>query len=353
VPEPERPRLTYRDAGVDIEAGEHAVDRIKAAVRSTTDRPEVLGDIGGFGGLFALDTSRWREPVLVSGTDTAGTKMLVALAADRLDTIGIDVVAMCVDDVAVQGAEPLFFLDCISTGQLVPAQIEVVVEGIAVGCRQAGCALIGGEMAEVPGLLAPGHLDVAGFAVGVVERSRLLPRSIAPGDRIIGLASPGLRANGYSLARHALFDVAGRQLHDAAWPGADHSLADELLRPSVIYAPMMAALRNEVDVHGFAHITGGGIAKNVARVLPDDCDATIDRSAWAEPLIFQEIQKAGSIADAEMEGTFNLGIGMVAVVDAGDVDAALKALAPMIQAWDVGVIASGTGVATLGGNNLL
>jgi phosphoribosylformylglycinamidine cyclo-ligase len=347
VPGPERtPGLTYRDAGVDIAAGERAVELIKDAVRSTTDRPEVLGDIGGFGGLFALDVARYREPVLVSGTDTAGTKMLVALETGRLDTIGIDVVAMCVDDIAVAGAQPLFFLDCISVSHLDPEQIRSIVAGVADGCRQAGCALIGGEMAEVQGLLAPGHIDVAGFAVGVVDRAALLPAGIAPGDRLVGLASPGLRSNGYSLARRALLEAGGRSLDHPAWAGAGHSLADELLRPSVVYAPLMAQLRSVVEVHGFAHITGGGLAGNLARVLPPDCDAVVHRSAWPEPLIFNEIRQCGAVAEDEMEQVFNLGVGMVAVVPADQVTSTLSVTSPA-GSWEIGEVQPGTGAVTV------
>ncbi|HEY8557449.1 MAG TPA: phosphoribosylformylglycinamidine cyclo-ligase, partial [Actinomycetes bacterium] len=249
---------TYAGAGVDIGAGEEAVERIKAVVRSTF-RPEVIGDVGGFGGLFAFDPTRYVRPVLVAGTDSVGTKAVVARLANRFDTIGIDLVAMSVDDIAAQGAEPLFFLDCISAGRLDPEQMEHLVAGVAHGCKEAGCALIGGEMAEVPGMLEPGHFDLVGFAVGVVERDRLITGArVAPGDRLIGLPSPGLRCNGYSLARRVLLEVAGRPLEGPAWPKAHHSLAEELLRPSVIYAPALVKLCHSVEVHGLAHITGGG-----------------------------------------------------------------------------------------------
>src|SRR6266446_3079108 len=225
-------RLTYVDAGVDIAAGEKAVELSKAHVRSTF-RPEVVGDIGGFGGLFAVDWKRFRDPLLVSSTDGVGTKSLVARLANRRNTIGIDCVAMSVDDIAAQGAEPLFFLDYISIGKLVPEEIDEIVSGVAEGCRRAKCALLGGEMSEHPGVMDPGEFDLVGFAVGVVERAGVLPRDVRAGDRIIGIASPGLRCNGYSLARVALLDRAGRDLAGAAWPGAHHSLAAELLVPSV------------------------------------------------------------------------------------------------------------------------
>ena len=259
---------TYEAAGVSIDAGEEAVERIKDKVRSTF-RPEVIGDIGGFGGLFAFDTSRYQRPVLVSSTDGVGTKALVAQAVGRFDTIGVDLVAMCVDDLVCQGAEPLFFLDYIAVGRLDPAHVEQLVEGVAEGCRQAGCALIGGEMAEHPGAMEPGEFDLVGFAVGVAERDQLITgEHIAPGDVLIGLASPNLRSNGYSLARRVLLERAGRSLDAPAFDGAHHSLGDELLRPSVIYAPAVAALQRAVEVRGVAHITGGGIPGNWCACCP-------------------------------------------------------------------------------------
>jgi len=305
---------TYAGAGVDIGAGEAAVERIKAAVRSTF-RPEVIGDIGGFGGMFAFDPTRYTHPVLVAATDGVGTKAVVARLTDRFDTIGIDLVAMSVDDIAAQGAEPLFFLDCISAGRLDPHQMEQLVAGVATGCKEAGCALIGGEMAELPGMLEPGHFDLVGFAVGVVERARLVTGStVAPGDRLIGLPSPGLRCNGYSLARRVLLDLGGRSLDDPAWPRAHHSLGEELLRPSLIYAPALVKLCRSVEVKGLAHVTGGGIPGNLARVLPRTCDAVVVGKKWEVPEIFGQIQTAGQIGPDEMAKVFNLGIGMIAVV---------------------------------------
>jgi phosphoribosylformylglycinamidine cyclo-ligase len=318
--------LTYADAGVDIDAGDEAVERIKDVVR-TTHRPEVMGDLGGFGGLFALATERYREPVLVAATDGVGTKALLASVTGRLDTIGIDLVAMCVDDLVCQGAEPLFLLDYLATGDLDPARVERIVRGIAEGCRRAGCALIGGETAEHPGSLAPDAFDLAGFAVGVVERDRLLGAArVGAGDVLIGLVSPGLRCNGYSLARRALLEVGGRSLDDPAYPGAAHSLADELMEPSVIYTPAVLALGREVEVRAVAHVTGGGIAANLARVLPGGCDAVVDRSSWEVPPVFAEIQRAGQVPDAEMDRVFNLGLGMVVVVAAEDAGRAVDAL---------------------------
>jgi phosphoribosylformylglycinamidine cyclo-ligase len=339
-------RLTYSDAGVDIAAGEKAVEMIKAHVRSTFRR-EVVGDVGGFGGLFAVDWKRYREPLLVSSTDGVGTKSLIARLANRRNTIGIDCVAMSVDDIAAQGAEPLFFLDYISIGKLVPEEIDELVSGVAEGCRQARCALLGGEMSEHPGVMEPGEFDLVGFAVGVVERAAVLPHDVRAGDQIIGLASPGLRCNGYSLARAALLDRAKRDLNDAAWSGAHLTLADALLEPSVIYAPAMVALAAKAPMHGFAHITGGGIPGNVARVLPDHCDAQISR-VWDVPRIFGEIQQAGDVSDAEMENVFNLGIGMVGIVAAGGVENALDTVrAEGHEAWHIGEIVDGHGRVVL------
>jgi phosphoribosylformylglycinamidine cyclo-ligase len=318
--------MTYAEAGVSISAGEEAVERIKAKVRSTF-RPEVIGDIGGFGGLFAFNTDRYKKPVLVASTDGVGTKALVAQATGRFDTIGVDLVAMCVDDLVCQGAEPLFFLDYIAVGRLDPDHIEQLVEGVAHGCRQANCALIGGEMAEHPGAMEPGEFDLVGAAVGVVERDRIITgEHVQVGDALIGLPSPGLRSNGYSLARRVLLDLAGRKLEDPAFPGASHSLADELLEPSVIYAPAIGELLRAVDVRAVAHITGGGIVGNVARVLPKNTDAMIRRREWEVPRIFGEIQRAGEVADTEMARVFNLGIGMVVTVPQRDVFRALDVL---------------------------
>ncbi len=308
---------TYEAAGVSIVAGEEAVEAIKADVRSTF-RPEVIGDIGGFGGLFRFDTARYTEPILVSSTDGVGTKSLVAKAAGRFDTIGIDLVAMCVDDLVCQGAEPLFFLDYISVGQLDPGHVRQLVAGVAEGCRQAGCALVGGEMAEHPGSMEPGEFDLVGFAVGVVERSRMLTgENVAPGDVLIGLPSPGIRSNGYSLARRLMFDVAGRDVSDRAWDDSHApTVGEELLVPSVIYAPAIMTLLEQVDVHAVAHITGGGIPGNLNRVLGKKADALVDPSTWEWPRIFTELQRIGSVSTDEMRKVFNLGIGMVAVVPA-------------------------------------
>jgi len=335
---------TYESAGVSISAGEEAVDRIKAKVRSTF-RPEVIGDIGGFGGLFNFDTSRYKSPVLVSSTDGVGTKALIAQAAGEFETIGIDLVAMCVDDLVCQGAEPLFFLDYIAVGRLDPDHIEQLVEGVAEGCRQAGCALIGGEMAEHPGAMEPGEFDLVGFAVGVVERDRIITgQHVQPGDVLIGLPSPNLRSNGYSLARRVLLEVGNRSLDQPAYSGAAHTLADELLKPSVIYAPAILALQREVDVRAVAHITGGGIPGNLSRVLPARTDAVVERRKWETPRVFAEIQRLGEISDDEMAKVFNLGLGMIAVVPANEAYRAIDLLRRHGHlASEIGTIVDGHG----------
>ena len=335
---------SYEDAGVDIQAGEAAVERIKSKVRSTF-RPEVIGDIGGFGGLFAFASHRYRHPVLVSATDGVGTKALIAQAQGRFDTIGVDLVAMCVDDIVCQGAEPLFFLDYIAVGKLDPDHIEQLVEGVAHGCRQAGCALIGGEMAEHPGAMEPGEFDLVGFAVGVAERDQLVTgEHVQPGDALIGLPSPGLRSNGYSLARKVLLQDAGRRLDEPAWQGAHHTVGDELLVPSVVYAPAVAALLRHVEVRAAAHITGGGLPGNLARVLPDGSDAVVDQGTWEPPRIFSEIQHTGEVSDEEMRRVFNLGIGMVVVVDPSEVHRTLDILRTEgHRASEIGRIEAGAG----------
>jgi phosphoribosylformylglycinamidine cyclo-ligase len=339
---------TYERAGVSIDAGDQAVQRIKDKVRATFRR-EVIGDIGGFGGLFALDKSRYRDPVLVASTDGVGTKALIAQATGRFDTIGIDLVAMCVDDLVCQGAEPLFFLDYVAVGRLDPDHIEAIVGGVAEGCREAGCALIGGEMAEHPGAMDPGEFDLVGFAVGVVERDRIITgEHVSTGDVLIGLPSPGLRSNGYSLARRVLLELAGRSLDEPAFPGAQSTLADELLRPSVIYAPAILRLLREVDVRAVAHITGGGITGNLARVLPQNADAVIHRSQWEAPRIFNEIQRAGEVAPDEMARVFNLGLGMIVAIPAGDRFQAIDLLRREgHRAVDLGEIVGGTGAVRI------
>jgi phosphoribosylformylglycinamidine cyclo-ligase len=337
--------LTYRDAGVDIDEGDRLVELIKPHARPTL-RPEVLAGIGGFGGLFALDVKKYREPVLVSGTDGVGTKLKVAFAANRHGTIGQDLVAMCVNDVAVVGAEPLFFLDYFATGKLSAERGAEVVKGIADGCRIAGCALIGGETAELPGFYAEGEYDLAGFAVGCVERSRIVDgRSAAPGDVVLGIASSGLHSNGYSLARRALLD---RHVLDARLPAlGGRTLADVLLEPTRIYAKDVLALLEKIAVRSFAHVTGGGLPGNVPRNLPDGTRAVLDERRWPRPAIFDLVEREGQVPHDEMLRTFNMGLGLVAVVAAGDEAAALALLRGRgLEAWTVGAIEKGAGEAT-------
>jgi len=303
---------TYRQAGVDIDAGDEFVRRITPIVRSTF-RPEVLTDLGGFGGLFRFQASKYTDPVLVSGTDGVGTKLKVAFLMNRHDTVGIDLVAMCVNDVAVSGAEPLFFLDYFATGKLAVATAEAVVRGIAEGCRQAGCALIGGETAEMPSFYPEGEYDLAGFAVGVVDRPKLIDGStIHPGDVLIGLASTGLHSNGYSLARRVLLEDAGYAI-DSRLPELERPLGEVLLTPTRIYAKQILALAAEHPIKGIAHITGGGLTENLPRVFPKGCRAKIQRGAWPVPPIFAVLQAAGHVETEEMYRVFNMGIGLVLI----------------------------------------
>ena len=318
------PRLSYRDAGVDIDAGNALVERIKP-LAAATRRPEVLGGLGGFGALFRIPLERYREPVLVAGTDGVGTKLKLALACQRHDGVGIDLVAMCVNDLIVQGAEPLFFLDYYATGQLSVDVAAQVVAGIAEGCRQAGAALIGGETAEMPGMYQAGDYDLAGFCVGIVDRDRVIDgRQVAVGDQLIGLASSGPHSNGYSLIRKVL-EVSAADLNMAF---AGSTLADHLLAPTRIYVqPLLSLLQQSLPLHAIAHITGGGITENLPRVLPPGVAAQIDRSSWAWPAIFNWLQQQGGISDAEMWRTFNCGIGMVLVVPATAAEQVLQQLA--------------------------
>jgi phosphoribosylformylglycinamidine cyclo-ligase len=337
--------LTYRDAGVDIDEGDRLVDLIKPLAKPTL-RPEVLAGIGGFGGLFALDLEKWKEPVLVSGTDGVGTKLKVAFAANRHDTIGIDLVAMCVNDVAVVGAEPLFFLDYYATGKLAAARAADVVKGIAEGCRQAGCTLIGGETAELPGFYDGGEYDLAGFSVGCVERSRIIDgKSVAPGDAVLGVASSGLHSNGYALARKALMEKHPLDWRPPELQGA--TLADALLTPTRIYTQEMLALAARVKVKAFSHITGGGLPGNVPRNLPDGTKAVLSASRWPRPAIFDLVQREGGVPAADMFQTFNMGLGLVAVLAPSDVAAAQALLQQRgLQSWVVGGIEKGAGEAT-------
>lgn len=335
--------LTYAEAGVSIDTGDEFVERIKDVVASTS-RPEVIGGIGGFGGLFHLDTARYRDPVLVSSADGVGTKLEIARQLGRYDTVGIDLVAMLVDDLVCAGAEPLFMLDYVAVGRIDAQRLSELIAGIAEGCRQSSIALLGGETAEHGGVMAPDELDVAGFAVGVVERGKELgAHRVKKGDALIGFGSPGLRSNGYSLARRALL-VTEDDVRQPAFAGAERSLGEELLIPSVIYAPAVMAIAAAVGtgLHAAAHITGGGIVGNVARVLPATLDAVIHMDSFETPEIFYEIQRRGRVSAHEMVRVFNCGLGMVVCVDADDVDDAINA------ARATGVVASVVGHARPG-----
>ena len=322
--------LTYRDAGVDIDAGDALVDRIKPFAKRTM-RPEVLAGIGGFGGLVEIG-KRFRDPVLVAGTDGVGTKLMLAFALSRHDTVGIDLVAMSVNDILVQGAEPLFFLDYFATGKLDVDVAATVIKGIAAGCEAAGCALIGGETAEMPGMYAPGEYDLAGFAVGVVERDQIIDgRTIVAGDVVLGLASSGPHSNGFSLIRK-IVATSGAELSSpfptaTATSSTTPTLGDALMAPTRIYVKPLLALLREMPVKGMAHITGGGLVENVPRMLPDGLQARLVASSWPQPPIFAWLQKHGNVADAEMHRVFNCGIGMAVVVAAGNEARALQFLA--------------------------
>jgi phosphoribosylformylglycinamidine cyclo-ligase len=334
--------ITYRDAGVDIDAGDALVEAIKPFAKRTM-RPEVLAGIGGFGALFEIG-KRFKEPVLVTGTDGVGTKLKLAFHLGRHDTVGIDLVAMSVNDILVQGAEPLFFLDYFACGRLdVPAATDVI-KGIAQGCEQAGCALIGGETAEMPGMYPDGEYDLAGFAVGAVEKSQIITGlSIAPGDVVLGLASSGAHSNGYSLVRK----IIERAKPDLNADFHGRKLADVLMAPTRIYVKPLLALIKALPVKGMAHITGGGLVENVPRVLPEGVTAELHKSAWPRPPLFDWLQKEGGVADAEMHRVFNCGIGMIMVVAERDATAALAMLAAAGEtAYRIGSIrARGAGEA--------
>jgi len=318
-------KLSYSDAGVNIDEGARLVDLIKPSVKAS-GRKEVLGGVGGFGALFSARFTGLKDPVLVSSTDGVGTKLMVAFATGRNDTVGVDLVAMSVNDILVNGAEPLFFLDYFATGKLDAASAAEVVKGIARGCKEAGCALVGGETAEMPGLYKKGEYDLAGFAVGVVERKKIIDgRRIKPGDAIIGLASSGLHSNGYSLARKVVFERLGLGLEDRP-AGFKKDIGATLLEPTRIYVKPVLDVIRKFDVRGMAHITGGGFTENIPRVLPKGTKAVIKKGSWPVPPIFGLIQQGGSIEPAEMMRTFNCGIGFVMVVKAADAQGVMKRL---------------------------
>jgi phosphoribosylformylglycinamidine cyclo-ligase len=331
-------KVTYKDAGVDIDSGNAFVKMIRPLVKATY-RPEVIADIGGFGGLFSLNTTKYRNPVLVSGTDGVGTKLKLAFMADKHDTVGIDLVAMCVNDIIVQGAEPLFFLDYMATGKLFPEKAAEIVKGIAHGCSLAGCSLIGGETAEMPGFYAEGEYDLAGFAVGVVERDGIIDgSSITVGDKLIGISSSGLHSNGYSLARKVFFEIMGLDIHSIL-PDLDRTVADELLTPTRIYVKTVLNLMRDFHINGIAHITGGGLLENVPRILPHGCKAIINKNSWVMPPVFLILQQGCGIDRTEMFRTFNCGIGMVLAVPGNEAEEMLFRLAGLNEhAWIIGEI---------------
>jgi phosphoribosylformylglycinamidine cyclo-ligase len=332
---------SYAAAGVDIAAGDRAVELMKAAVKRT-DRSETRGGLGGFAGLFQLDLAKYPQPVLASSTDGVGTKLVIAQALDRHDTIGIDLVAMVVDDLVVVGAEPLFLTDYIATGKVVPEKIAAIVGGVAEGCVQAGCALVGGETAEHPGVMRPDEYDISGTGVGVVNADAVLgPDRVRPGDVLVAMGSSGLHSNGYSLVRHVLLDRGGLSLDATPELLGGRTLGDELLTPTRIYALDCLAVAAACDARAFAHITGGGLAGNLARVLPAGVAAQIDRATWAPQPIFELIRRTGDVSRAELELTFNLGVGMVAVLSADRLPDALALLAQRdVPAWELGRVAT-------------
>ncbi|MBO3744098.1 phosphoribosylformylglycinamidine cyclo-ligase [Actinoplanes flavus] len=336
---------TYAEAGVSIHAGDRAVELLKSKVKKTS-RPEVIGDLGGFSGLFRLNTAKYKSPILASSTDGVGTKLVIAQQLDIHDTIGIDLVAMVVDDLVACGAEPLFLLDYIACGEVVPDKVAEIGAGIADGCRYAGCALLGGETAEHPGVLRPDEYDVSATGVGVVEESEILGKErVELGDAVIAMRSSGLHSNGYSLVRHVLLG-AGRMRLDTVVDdfGTQRTLGEELLTPTKIYAKDCLGLIEETEVRAFSHVTGGGIPGNLNRVLPDTMDAVVDRSTWRPQPIFDLIQAKGRIEDTEMEATFNMGVGMFAIVSSDDADRAMAYLTGRgVEAWQVGEVVEGTG----------
>ncbi|MBM7770725.1 phosphoribosylformylglycinamidine cyclo-ligase [Actinokineospora baliensis] len=329
---------TYAAAGVSIEAGDEAVEKLKPWADKAS-RPEVLGGIGGFAGLFKLKLDRWKEPVLASSTDGVGTKIAIAQALDIHDTVGVDLVAMVVDDLVVCGAEPLFLQDYIAVGKVLPDRIAALVKGISEGCVQAGCALLGGETAEHPGLMSDGAYDLSATGVGIVEADQILgPDRVRPGDVLIGMASSGLHSNGYSLARHVLLQI-GRIPLSGHVEEFGRTLGEEMLEPTRIYAKDCLALAAETEVRTFAHITGGGLAANLARVIPKGLHALLDRGTWTPQPVFSLIAQRGRVAREEMERTFNMGVGMVAVVAPEDVDRALAILtARHVPSWILGEV---------------
>jgi phosphoribosylformylglycinamidine cyclo-ligase len=343
----------YKKAGVDIAAGNEAVERMKKHVKKTF-RPEVLTDLGGFGALFSLNKDRYEEPVLVSGTDGVGTKLKLAFAMDKHDTIGIDAVAMCVNDIVVQGAEPLFFLDYLACGKLVPEKIEAIVKGISDGCVQAGCALIGGETAEMPGMYSEGEYDIAGFSVGIADKKKLIDgSSIRPGDVVLGLASSGVHSNGFSLVRKVLLEDKAYSLQNTLPELGGSILGEVLLTPTKIYVKTILSVMQQLPIKGLSHITGGGFTENIPRVLPGNVNVNIEYGSWPIQPIFKLLQQAGGISHADMFRTFNMGIGMVMIVAEEHAEQAARiAEQNGEQVYRIGRVTEGNGIVTFTGVNL-
>lgn len=345
----EQKQLTYADAGVDIDAGNRAVQLMKQDVKATY-RPEVLGDLGGFGGLFKIAKENYEEPILVSGTDGVGTKLKLAFMLDKHDTIGQDAVAMCVNDILVQGAEPLFFLDYLAVGKLEPEKVASIVSGVARACKESGCSLIGGETAEMAGFYSDGEYDIAGFAVGIVDRPKMITgEKVAEGDVLIGLPSSGVHSNGYSLVRKICFDVKGMD-------GSEYiaklgkTIGEELLVPTRLYPKVCLPLIEKFDIHGMVHITGGGYYENIPRILPDDCSVEIDTTTWPRLPIFDLLKEWGGVAWPEMYRTFNMGLGMILIVSPDDVEAVQAHLAEAGEAnYVIGKVVKGNHEAILKG----
>ncbi|WP_067433901.1 phosphoribosylformylglycinamidine cyclo-ligase [Nocardioides jensenii] len=356
-PTDESARGAYAEAGVSIEAADRAIDLMKGWVEKAR-RPEMIGGLGGFAGLFDASALKgYERPLLATSTDGVGTKVAIAQAMDKHDTIGFDLVGMVVDDLVVCGAEPLFMTDYIATGRVIPERIAAIVKGIAEACVEAGCALVGGETAEHPGLLAPDEYDVAGATTGVVEADKLLgPGRVRPGDVVIAMEASGLHSNGYSLVRHVLLgagnkDGAGWQL-DRHVDELGRTLGEELLEPTRIYAKACLALADQTQTHAMSHVTGGGLAANLARVMPAELSATIDRSTWTPQPVFDLVRRVGEVAQADLEQTLNCGVGMVSLTAPDDVDKAIEVLAGFgVRAWVAGSVAAGDGTVNLVGQH--
>ena len=338
----DKKQITYADAGVDIDAGNRAVELMKESVRATY-RPEVMGDLGGFGGLFALNSGKYKEPVLVSGTDGVGTKLKIAFMLNKHDTIGQDAVAMCVNDILVQGAEPLFFLDYIAVDKVNAEKVAQIVQGVAGACKESGCALIGGETAEMAGFYTKDEYDIAGFCVGVVEKSKMITgEKVTAGDVLLGLPSSGIHSNGYSLVRKICFEVMNLDSQTQI-PEFGKTLGEELLTPTRLYPSVCLPLIEKFNLHGMVHITGGGFYENIPRILPENCDAIVNAGAWEMPSVFKKLQEWGNVPWPEMYRTFNMGVGMVLLVGAEEAEAIREYLTGAGETfYELGTVAKGS-----------